>query len=604
MMKRSFGIVGLVASGACFPAWSAALVPMAELVRQYEADARSIASFYNLPWAEPILDRQQALFDEWRSKLSAIDFGALPDDGKVDYLLLRNDLEREIESLATQRRRLSEIDLLIPFRRTVAEIELARWRGEKIDPAKAAASIEEIGGMAKDLKDRLERPKDDDDQGEKKKPAKDEKKKIVVEPGRALRAARAVDGLRDGLKRWFDFHDGYQPDFSWWVRSSYGMTSTNLEEYAKFLREEIAGQKGKEEDPLIGEPVGADELAKQLKLEFIAYTSDEVIDIGERELAWCETEMKKAAAEMGFGNDWKAAMAKVKLEFVPPGEQDELVGRVARDAIAFVKEKDFATIPPLCEETWRMRMMPPETLKMIPYAAYSAPEIQVAYPRDDMKQEDKLMVMRGNNRHYTRLTVPHELIPGHHLQAFQAARNHGYRRIFGTPLYIEGWALYCELRLWELGWPRSPEDRIGMLFWRMHRAARIITTVKFQTGRMKPGEMVAFLMDRVGHEKFGATSEVRRFIAEETPPLYQAGYLLGGRQLHDLHDELTGPGKMTERQFNDAVLEQNSMPIEVLRAALRHLPLEPDAQPAWKFGHVLDTLGRPAEREVGRECGR
>jgi hypothetical protein len=72
-----------------------------------------------------------------------------------------------------------------------------------------------------------------------------------------------------------------------------------------------------------------------------------VIDIGERELAWCETEMKKAAAEMGFTNDWKAAMAKVKLEFVPPGEQDELVGRVARDAIAFVKENDFATIPPL-----------------------------------------------------------------------------------------------------------------------------------------------------------------------------------------------------------------------------------------------------------------
>ena len=172
---------------------------------------------------------------------------------------------------------------------------------------------------------------------------------------------------------------------------------------------------------------------------------------------------------------------------------------------------------------------------------------------------------------------------GHHLQNFVAARNHEYRREFGTPFYIEGWALYCELRLWELGWPRTPQEKIGMLFWHAHRAARIITTVKFQTGKMTPDEMIAFLIEHVGHEKFGATSEVRRFISEDTQPLYQAGYLLGGRQLHALHDEMTGPGKLTERQFNDAVLAQNTMPVEILRAALRDLPLKPDAQPGWKF---------------------
>jgi uncharacterized protein (DUF885 family) len=592
-MKKS--VAGFVSAFAAFAFGSvlrAAPVSMPEVVREYEADARSVDGFYDLPWAEPVLDRQQKMYDGWYARLKTIDFATLPHEGQIDYLLLRNDLDREVDSLARQRQRISEIDMLIPFRKTIADLELARWRDEKIDPAKAAAGVEEIGKLAKELKDRVEKPKAEDKKDEakktgekdaKKKPEKDEKKKIQVEPIRALRAAKAVDGLRNGLKRWFEFHNGYQPEFSWWVKSSYEVAATNLEEYAKFLREEIAGQKGKDDDPLLGEPIGADALADQLKLEFIAYNADEVIAIGERELAWCETEMKKAAKEMGFTNDWKAAMAKVKMDFVPPGEQDVLVGRIAHDAIAFVKEKDFVTVPPLCEETWRMRMMPPDVLKTIPYAAYSPPEMQVAYPRDDMKQEDKLMVMRGNNRHYTRLTVPHELIPGHHLQGFVAARNHEYRRMFGTPFYIEGWALYCEIRLWELGWPQTPEDKIGMLFWHMHRAARIITTVKFQTGRMKPDEMVSFLMDRVGHEKFGATSEVRRFIADETPALYQAGYLLGGRQLHVLHDELTGPGKMTERQFNDAVLEQNSMPVEILRAAIRELPLKPDAQPEWKF---------------------
>lgn len=560
--------------------------PMPDLVREYTADERSVGTFYYLYWAEPILDRQDAFFADWSDRVGRMDFATLPRDGQIDYLLLKNDIARERAEIARQRARLAAMNELLPFRGAIAELELGRWRAQKVDPAGAAGILAEIGKAAKELKDRIEKPKPDEG-GKKAKDADEAKekapKKLPVEPARALTAAQAVDDLRNGLKRWFEYHDGFRPDFSWWVRSAYGETATNLEAYAKFLREDIAGIKGKDDDPLLGEPIGREELTRQLQLEFIAYTPDEVIAIGERELAWCETELKRAAADMGFTNDWKAAMAQVKKAYVPPGEQDELVGAIAREAAAFVKEKEFVTVPPLCEETWRMRMMPPETLKTIPYAAYSPPEMQVAYPRDDMKLDDKLMVMRGNNRHYTRLTVPHELIPGHHLQVFVAARSRDHRRAFGTPFYIEGWALYCELRLWDLGWPRTPEERIGMLFWRAHRAARIVTTVKFHLGQMKPDEMVAFLMERVGHEKFGATSEVRRFIADETPPLYQAGYLLGGRQLHVLHGEATGPGGLTERQFNDEVLRQNTMPIELLRAAIRKLPLQPDLTPSWRF---------------------
>jgi len=95
--------------------------------------------------------------------------------------------------------------------------------------------------------------------------------------------------------------------------------------------------------------------------------------------------------------------------------------------------------------------------------------------------------------------------------------------------------------------------------------------------------MVDFFVDRVGHERFGATSEVRRFIGDSFSPLYQAGYLLGGKQLHALHDEMVGDGKLTEQQFNDAVLAIPPRPIELLRAELRQLPLTRDTHPAWKF---------------------
>jgi uncharacterized protein (DUF885 family) len=560
------------------PTLRAAPVSMPDIVRAYEADARSIGAFYDLRWSDASLDRHQQLIADWRARLAALDHDALPASGRIDWLLLRNDLDREEEGLRVQRERLQELNELVPFRTVVAELEQARWRGEAVDPAAAATRVEGIGQAIKDVRARLEagRKKDDAE-------AKQDVKPLKVEPVRALRAARLADALRTGLKRWFEFYHGYQPDFSWWVKSTHEETAKQLEEYAKFLREEIAGVKGKDEDPLLGQPIGRDALVRALRLEFIAYSPEEVLAIGERELAWCEAEWKKAAAEMGLGDDWKAALDRVKNDFVPPGQQDELVGQVARDALAFVRAQDFVTVPPLCEETWRMAMISPEGLKTIPYAAYSGQEMMVAYARDDMKQADKLMVMRGNNRYSTRLTVPHELIPGHHLQLFVAARENPHRRIFGTPFYIEGWALYCELRLWELGWPRTPQERIGLLFWRANRAARIVTTVRFHLGQLKPDEMVQYLMDHVGHEKFGATSEVRRYISDDTPPLYQAAYLLGGRQLHTLRAEWVKPGGWTERQFNDAVLAQNAMPIELLRAALRGEKLSRGAQPAWKF---------------------
>jgi hypothetical protein len=46
---------------------------------------------------------------------------------------------------------------------------------------------------------------------------------------------------------------------------------------------------------------------------------------------------------------------------------------------------------------------------------------------------------------------------------------HKVYRNFDTPFWVEGNSLYWELLLWDMKFPRTPEERIGMLFWRMHR---------------------------------------------------------------------------------------------------------------------------------------
>jgi hypothetical protein len=263
----------------------------------------------------------------------------------------------------------------------------------------------------------------------------------------------------------------------------------------------------------------------------------------------------------------------MKAQHVPPGGQAAVVVEKALHAIDFLKARSLLTIPPLCEETWRLDMLSPDAQRTLPYAVYSSPNMLVAYAHDSMGHEDKLMSMRGNNRPSLHIVTPHELIPGHHLQGFMARRHQPHRQMFSTPFLVEGWALYWEMRLWDLGYGATPEERAGMLFWRLHRCARIIVSLNFHLGRMEPPEMIDFLVTRVGHERSAATSEVRRYINGSYGPLYQAAYMIGGLQLRDLHRDTVGAGKLSEQQFHDSVLTQGPIPIALIRAALLDEPL-------------------------------
>jgi hypothetical protein len=396
----------------------------------------------------------------------------------------------------------------------------------------------------------------------------------------ARRAAARVEALARALDDWFAFHDGYDPWFSWWLRRPFAALDEALGGHARALREKLAQDDG---DALIGDPIGREALLRELAHERIPYTPEELVAIAEEEFAWCDREMAAAAAALGCGDDWRAAQELVEDRHVAPGDQPRLIRELALEAVAFLEERDLLTIPPLAQETWRRAMMSPERQRTSPYFL-GGETILIAFPTDAMEHADKRMSLRGNNEHFARATVHHELIPGHHLQGFMLDRHATWRRPFGTPFWLEGWALYWEMRLWDLGFARSPEDRIGMLFWRKHRCARIVFSLRFHLEDMSADEAVAYLIERVGHQPNNARAEVRRSIAGDYGPLYQCAYLLGGLQFRALHGELVQSGRMTEREFHDAVLEGHSMPVEMVRARLRGEPPERGAAPSWRFG--------------------
>jgi hypothetical protein len=93
---------------------------------------------------------------------------------------------------------------------------------------------------------------------------------------------------------------------------------------------------------------------------------------------------------------------------------------------------------------------------------------------------------------------------------------------------------------------------------------------------------------------------VRRSFNGSYDPLYQCAYMLGALQFRTLHHELVDAGKMTDRQYNDAVLHENMMPVAMLRAILTNEKLTPDFKSSWRF---LDEL-KDTPFKDGREAAK
>jgi uncharacterized protein (DUF885 family) len=540
------------------------LEDMRQKIERVREDLRDIEKFYNISISP---DRKARLREYYARQLTEGHknrFSTLDQQAKVDYLLLQNFMKRSLRQLDLDEEKDSKTRVLLPFGPSIILLCQKRQGMEPMDAKNAAQCIFDVGKQIEDVMDKVNGGK------------------IKLDKMSSFRAAKTVDDLRSHLAEWFGFFQGYHPMFSWWVSEPYAKVDEQLKEYAEVIRGELVGIKPGDDDAIVGDPIGTKGLQADLKAEMIPYTPEELIHIGETEYRWCEKEMKKAAQELGYGDDWRAALEYVKDLYVDPGKQPQLIHELALEAIDYVKQKDLVTVPELCEETWRMFMMSPARQKVNPFFL-GGDSILVSYPTNTMDHEAKLMSMRGNNIHFARSTVFHELIPGHHLQLFMNARHRPYRNMFDTPFWIEGWSFYWEMILWDKGFPKTPENRIGMLFWRMHRCARIIFSLNFHLGLMTPQQCIDLLVAMVGHERSTAEGEVRRSFNGDYTPLYQAGYMLGGLQIYSLRQELVVKGKMTEKQFHDRILQENEMPIELLRALITDQELSPDFKASWRF---------------------
>jgi len=581
VLAASLLLSSLLSGGRSFAQMSPAeYVPCQEMpgiMERFNADQQSLTRFYTSNFfggrgarggggteggSPEKRARLDELYNEYLGKLGQLDFKSLPQECKVDYILFQRDLKEKLRLSSIENTTYDKIKGWFPFSDSIYAIEKLRRRGHQLDAQRLARDWTDIADSIRSLTATL-------------------KADNSLDMESIYEAGLAIGDLQRALSSIYEFYNGYDPLFTWWMPKPYKALDDALTAYAGQFKEKNKHFVAADKSGIVGRPVGREELIRQLQYEMIPYSPEELIDIANKEFAWCTNEMIKASREMGFGDNWKAALEKVKNSYVPAGEQPEMILGLYNKSVDFLKKHDLVTIAPLEEETWGMIMMTPERQQVNPFFT-GGNEISISYPTNTMDEDDKLMSMRGNNPHFSIATVHHELIAGHNLQFFSNARYRTYRN-FGSGFWTEGWSLYWELLLWDMKFPESPEDKIGFLFWHMHRCARIIFSLNYHLGKWTPEQCIDFLVDKVGHERANAAGEVRRSFEDRYPPLYQLAYLTGGRQFYALKHELVDGGKMTYKQYHDDVMHLGAMPVEMIRAILTEQPLDKDYKTKWRF---------------------
>ena len=565
MRKLFFSLLALIFSIQVAFAQSNEASLLNPFINQYQSDETMLNRKYSLKRSEEYLQRMDRFYASWLAKLKALPFAKLSVNERVDYTLLKRDIRVDAAASQAAYAEFKTSNFTVPFAKTIIDFEQKRRVGKQQDGPTTAANFKQLITAIDNTTKAVRNGQ------------------LTVTPMQANWAQQTVNQYITVFTEAYKFYDGYDPQFTKATKEVYPDVLKALKEYASELGKTAKLSNAKDDGSgILGNPIGRTALLAGLKDEMIAYTPEQIEAIAMREFAWCDAEMLKASNQMGFGDDWKKALEKVKTDYPALGKQPELVYELANEAIDFVEQNKLITVPALAKEGWRMRMLSPQEQLFAPFFL-GGESVLIAYPTEDMSEDAKMMTLRGNNRHFSRAVVFHELIPGHNLQYFMQSRYKPYRRSFSTPFWTEGWSLYWEMLLWDKNFAKTPEDKIGMLFWRMHRCARIIFSLNYHLGKWTPKQCIDFLVERVGFERANAEAEVRRSFTGGYGPLYQIGYMLGGLEFRALHKELVSSGKMTNIQFHDRILKENNMPVEMVRAILTKQLLPENFSTQWKF---------------------
>jgi len=177
-------------------------------------------------------------------------------------------------------------------------------------------------------------------------------------------------------------------------------------------------------------------------------------------------------------------------------------------------------------------------------------------------------------------TVYHEGVPGHHLQIAQAVYNRGTlnlwrRQLGGTSGHAEGWALYAERLMQELGYLDDPADRLGMLDGQRMRAARVVLDIGVHLGKPRldgagvwdHDYALEFMSQNVNMNDAFIRFEVNRYLGwPGQAPSYKVGQRIW-EQIRDAAQTRDG-SSFSFKEFHKKALDIGGVGLDTLKATL------------------------------------
>ncbi|WP_461025474.1 DUF885 domain-containing protein [Trueperella pyogenes] len=356
------------------------------------------------------------------------------------------------------------------------------------------------------------------------------------------------------------------------ARAAYG-------ELAAFLREEILPHGAASEafgreryEPRIRAATGA-------RLDL-----DETYDWGLAELARIVTEQETIVRDLyGDGVSIPAALDRLNAE---PAYQVR-----GKDALkAWMQETSDRALDDLHGAHFDI----PDQLRKLEcmIAPSGTGAIYYTGPSDDFSRGGRMWwsVPDGTDVFHTwqeKTTVYHEGVPGHHLQLGMAtyvkdSLNDWRRNLSWNSGHGEGWALYAEGLMAELGYHDDPADYMGVLDSERLRATRVVLDIGFHLGKPSPRgyehispvwtRAVAwqFLQDNVAMDRSFLAFELNRYLGwAGQAPSYKVGHRIWKQLRADAEARAHARGEdFSLKDWHMRALQIGSVGLDVLRDAL------------------------------------
>ena len=293
-------------------------------------------------------------------------------------------------------------------------------------------------------------------------------------------------------------------------------------------------------------------------------TSDEIFDLGEREVARIEAEMATIAHRRGYP-DRAAMRAAIEVDPKLHGHSPEQFLTLYRDYIAGIQKKLpelFATLPRL-------------PLEVRPVEAFREQDAAGAEYMDPTPDGSRPGIVYVNTFGYAKRdtytiesTAYHEGDPGHHLQgaiALEQTDLPNFRQHGDYGAFVEGWGLYAEQLAKEVGFCQDPYNDYGRLEADLLRAVRLVLDTGVHNKHWSREQMIQYFRAHPAGDEPTIQTETDRYIVS---PAQALAYKVGELKLLELRERASTAlgAKFDLRAFHDFVLKGGALPLDVLEA--------------------------------------